>query len=81
MKVTIVHFEVPDLHRRELHDVVQDREINRRFVDLDEAVLDPGFVMVTRREVARELDADALGKLRMQVGVGDGVVEAVAHAL
>jgi hypothetical protein len=70
---------VTDLDGRVLHEAVERRHVERRLVDLDETVLDPRFVVVTRRELACELDADAWGQLRVQVHIGGGVIEAVAN--
>ena len=67
-----------DLERRVLHERVQHWQIDWRFVDLNESVLHPRFVVVTRREVRRELNAYALGQLGVHVQVGRGIVEAVA---
>src|SRR5437868_4542188 len=75
--VAVVHFEVSDLHRRVIHDLVEDLIIDRRGVHQDVAVLHPCLVVMAGGEIAGHRDANALGELHVEVGIRDGVVEPV----
>ena len=79
MRITVVDLHVSDAHRDDLHDRLQRDEVDRRLVDLDVAVLHPGLVVVTRRQIAGEGHANARRELRVQVYVRGRVVEAEAY--
>ena len=78
VRVAIVDLEMSDAERRVLHDVIEQRIVDRRRVDEQIAVLDPRLLVMARREVRRHRDADARGDLGVHVEIRDGVVEAVA---
>ena len=78
VRVAVVDLEVSNAERRVLHDAVEDRIVDRRLVDERVAVLDPRLLMVPRGGIARHREPNAWRDLRVQIEVGDGVVEAVA---
>jgi len=78
MAVAVVDLEVTGFHRHVSHQHVERRKIDRRGIDEQIAVLDPGFVVMPGRQVARHRNPNAMRELTVQVQVRDGVVEAVA---
>ena len=75
VRVAVVDLHVPDAQRHVLHHVVERPNVDRQLVDQQETVLDPGLVVVPRREIAGQLDADASCQLRVQVQIRGRVVE------
>ena len=76
MRVAVVDFHVTDPQRHLFHEPIERRPVDGRFVDLHVAVLDPGLVVVTRRQIAGHRDPDARRELRVEIEIGGRVVEA-----
>jgi len=60
VRIAVVDLGVADPERHKLHQLVERLDVDRRGVDQQVAVLDPGLVVVTGRQVGRRRDADAL---------------------
>jgi hypothetical protein len=67
--VAVVDLEVTDLEGGDFHDLVERLVLDWRAVDQEVTVLDPGLVVVTRRGVRLDGDADAPGELDVQVEI------------
>jgi hypothetical protein len=76
VRVAVIHLEVAGLQGDVPHQRLEHGDVEGRVVDEQVPILHPRLVVMPRRQVRRERDADATRELRVEVEVGDGVVEA-----
>src|SRR5665213_20878 len=77
MLIAVVDFEVANLQGQVFHDGVERVHVDRRRVNQQVAVLDPGILVVARRQVGCDFNAYSLCELGVEIQICNGVIEAV----